>query len=92
MDEDRLAHLRRKRDTLHKMLLEEHLLMVAAKEKFNAVKHQFEAVDREVALMCRTVLPPSGTTKRKQKKPRDFSKEEIQQIADKLKVNITFKA
>lgn len=91
IDEVRLHRLKQRKDELHSKLLDEHSRMQKAKEVFKAIKHDYEEVDREIAMLYKIVLPPAGTTQRKPKKPRDFTKEEIQQIADRLKVKIEFK-
>lgn len=94
-----MEELRNKRQSLLIQLKHSKDLVMEASQVLNKLKSQcrdieieFEEVDYKLAMEGRTILPPSGTGERKQKKARDFSREEIQQIADKLKVNITFKA
>jgi len=76
----------KRREVLFMILQQECQRLNRARESFRVAKHDYEEVDRQIAMDERTICKPCAAPKRKIKKPRDFSREEILQIAAKLNI------
>ena len=58
------------------------------KNEMRELKNEMEEIDRELMMEKRTVLPPQGKPKKRERKVCDLSLKEVQAIADKLGVKI----
>ena len=83
-----LPDLVKKREVLFMLLQNACLRKNEAEEDLRIHKLDYEEVDREIAMLQRTILPPLDAPKRKQKKPRDLTNDELKELLRKIKSQI----
>ena len=83
-----LPDLIKKREVLFMLLQNACLRKNEAEEDLRIHKIDYEEVDREIAMLQRTILPSLDAPKRKQKKPRDLTNDELKELLRKIKAQI----
>ena len=93
MDEREMRRfgLWRKIRSQHGLISEEQAKLNIMKNKLRELKLDYEEVDRELMMEKRTVLPPQGKPKKRERKVCDLSIKEVQDIAKKLGITLDIK-
>ena len=85
---DTLEDLVKRREVLFMLLQNACQRKNQAEEDLRVHKVDYEEVDREIAMLQRTILPPFDEPKRKQKKPRELNMDELKELLRKIKAQI----
>ena len=89
LEEEKVKHLK-----IHKLLHNEmskaHEVYLSKLSELDKNMEKFKAVDYELAMLNRTILPPQGERKKKVTKPQKFTQEEIKKIASRLGVKLDY--
>lgn len=85
---DTLGDLVKRREVLFMLLQNACQRKNQAEEDLRVHKLDYEEVDREIAMLQRTILPPLDEPKRKPKKPRELSIDELKELLRKIKAQI----
>ena len=83
-----LPDLIKKREVLFMLLQNACMRKNEAEEDLRIHKIDYEEVDREIAMLQRTILPPLDAPKRKPKKPRELTTDELKELLRKIKAQI----
>jgi len=85
---DTLEDLVKRREVLFMLLQNACLRKNQAEEDLRVHRQDYEEVDREIAMLQRTILPPCGEPRKRKQKSRELTNDELKELLRKIKAQI----